>query len=54
VRSLLSRVATPDIAELCVGHVLRGMRKVYDHHLYVLEKRAAMEALATLLASIVE
>jgi hypothetical protein len=54
VRSLLSRVATPDIAELCLGHVLRGMRKVYDHHLYVPEKRAAMEALATLLASIVE
>jgi hypothetical protein len=27
-----------------VGHVLRGMRKVYDHHLYVPEKRAAMEA----------
>jgi hypothetical protein len=32
VRSLLSRVATPDIAELCVGHVLRGMRKVYEGH----------------------
>jgi integrase len=54
VRSLLSRVTTPDIAELCVGHALRGMRQVYDHHLYEGEKKAAMEALASLLAKIVE
>jgi hypothetical protein len=32
---------TPDIAELCLGHALKGMRKVYDHHLYEPEKRAA-------------
>jgi integrase len=54
VRSLLSRMATPDIAELCVGHALRGMRKTYDHHLYETEKKAALEALASLIAEIVE
>jgi integrase len=37
---------TPDIAELCLGHALKGMRKVYDHHLYEPEKRAAMEKLS--------
>jgi integrase len=54
VRSLLSKITTPDIAELCLGHALKGMRKVYDHHLYEPEKREAMERLASLLASIVE
>jgi hypothetical protein len=53
VRSLLSKVTTPDIAELCLGHALKGMRKVYDHHLYEPEKREAMEKLATLLHEIV-
>jgi integrase len=54
VRSLLSRVTTPDIAELCIGHALKGMRKVYDHHLYREEQKAAFQALATLIAEIVE
>jgi hypothetical protein len=53
VRSLLSKVTTPDIAELCLGHALKGMRKVYDHHLYEPEKREAMEKLAALLHEIV-
>jgi integrase len=53
VRSLLSRVATPDIAELCIGHALRGMRARYDHHLYVPEKQKAMEALAGLIVEII-
>jgi integrase len=52
-RSLLSRVTTPDIAELCIGHGIKGIRKVYDHHLYEEEKKAAFEALAQLLTSIV-
>jgi integrase len=52
-RSLLSRVTTPDIAELCVGHGLKGMRQVYDHHLYEGEKKAAMEGLASLVLDIV-
>jgi integrase len=51
-RSLLSKVTTPDIAELCLGHALKGMRRVYDHHLYQPEKRAAMKALALLIADI--
>jgi integrase len=53
VRSLLSKVTTPDIAELCLGHALRCMRRVYDHHLYEAEKRQAMERLAALLHEIV-
>jgi hypothetical protein len=53
VRSLLSKVTTPDIAELCLGHALKGMRKVYDHHLYEPEKREAMEKLSGLLHGIV-
>src|SRR5262249_57102271 len=31
-RSLLSRVATPDIAERCLGHVITGVRGTYDRH----------------------
>ena len=53
-RSLLSKVMRPDIAELCLGHALRGMRKVYDHHLYEKEKLAALEGLATLVLDIVK
>src|SRR5262249_51801836 len=55
VRSLLPRVVlpdghrvTPDIAELCLGHKLKGMRKVYDHYTYEPEMRTAFEALARL------
>jgi integrase len=45
-RSLLSRGRVQsDIAELCLGHLLAGMRKVYDRHGYVDEKRAAYELL---------
>jgi hypothetical protein len=54
VRSLLSRVTTPDIAELCVGHALKDIRKTYDHHLYEAEKMRAMEGLAAHIASIVQ
>jgi hypothetical protein len=36
-----------------VGHTLKGMQKVYDHHQYEAEKREAMEALARLLDGIV-
>jgi integrase len=51
-RTLLSRCASRDIAELCVGHTLKGMQKVYDHHQYEAEKLRAFEALATLLADL--
>jgi integrase len=45
-RSLLGRArVASDIAELCLGHLLVGMRKVYDKHDYIDEKRAAFVAL---------
>jgi integrase len=45
-RSLLSRARVEsDIAEMCLGHVLGGVRGVYDRHRYLDEKRSAYEAL---------
>ena len=45
-RSLLSRARVPsDIAELMLGHLLPGMRRVYDRHRYLDEKRAGFEKL---------
>lgn len=54
VRSLLSELTTPDIAERAMGHKVTGIRGVYDHHVYIPQVRPAMEALATLLRTIVE
>jgi integrase len=46
-RSLMSRAGVPpDHAERALGHVLPGMRGVYDVHEYRDEKRRAFEALA--------
>jgi len=45
-RSIMSRYATPDIAERVIGHVIPGVRGVYDLYEYVDEKRAALEKLA--------
>jgi integrase len=46
-RSLMSRAGVrPDVAELCLGHVVGGVRGVYDRHEYSEEKRQAFEALA--------
>ena len=46
-RSLMSRAGvSPDVAERCLGHVIGGVRGVYDVHSYLDEKRAAFEALA--------
>jgi integrase len=45
-RSILSRYATPDIAERVIGHIIGGVRGVYDRHEYADEKRAALEKLA--------
>jgi integrase len=53
VRTMLSRVASPDIAERCVGHRLQGIRKVYDHYTYMPEMREALEALAKVIRGIV-
>jgi hypothetical protein len=45
-RSLLSRARVPsDIAELMLGHLLPGMRRVYDRHKYLDERRAGFERL---------
>jgi integrase len=46
-RSLMSRYTTPDIAERVIGHVISGVRAVYDHYEYMKEKREALEKLAT-------
>lgn len=54
-RSLMSRAGVPsDIAELCLGHVLPGIRKVYDRHPYGQEKLLAYEKLSALMAGIVD
>jgi integrase len=54
-RSLLSRAGiSPDVAERCLGHVIPGVRKVYDRHEYRQEKLLAFEALAALIERIVE
>ncbi len=52
-RSLMSRagVAT-DHAERALGHVIAGVRSVYDRHEYLAEKKKAFESLAALVAQI--
>jgi integrase len=53
-RSLMSRAGVaPDIAERCLGHVIGGIRGVYDRWEYLEEKRAAFSALAELVEEIV-
>jgi integrase len=53
-RSLMSRAGVDaDIAERCLGHVIGGVRGVYDRHAYLDEKRLAFEKLATLIEGIV-
>jgi len=53
-RSLMSRAGVPtDHAERCLGHVIGGVRGVYDRHEYHTEKRQAYEALAAIIERIV-
>jgi integrase len=53
-RSLMSRAGIPsDHAERCLGHVIGGVRGVYDRHEYHAEKARAFEALAALIERIV-
>ncbi len=53
-RSLMSRAGIPsDIAERVLGHVLPGVRGVYDRYEYLPEKRDALERLAKMIDSIV-
>jgi integrase len=54
-RSLMSRAGVnSDIAERCLGHAIGGVRGIYDRHRYIEEMRAAFEALAALIARIVD
>jgi integrase len=47
-RSLLSRCGVnADVGERCLGHVVGGVRGVYDRHRYLEEMRAAYESLST-------
>jgi len=53
-RSLLSRAGvSADHAERCLGHIIGGMRKIYDRHEFYDEKKHAFEALAAQIERIV-
>jgi integrase len=53
-RSLMSRAGiSPDHAERCLGHIIGGVRGVYDRHAYHAEKQQAYEALAAQIERIV-
>jgi integrase len=53
-RTLLSRAGVaPDHAERCLGHVVGGVRGVYDKHAYHGEMRHAFEALASTIGQVV-
>jgi integrase len=53
-RTLLSRAGiSADIAEMCLGHALGGVRATYDRFAYIDQKRQGFEALAALIARIV-
>jgi integrase len=54
-RSLMSRAGvSADIAERCLGHVIGGVRGVYDRHQYRAEMLRAYESLAALIGRIVD
>jgi integrase len=53
-RSLMSRAGVPsDHAERCLGHVIGGVRGIYDRHSFRGEMAEAYEKLAALIADIV-
>ena len=52
-RTLLSRARVPtEIAELVLGHSIKGIQQVYDRHKYFEEKAHALAALAQLVKNI--
>jgi integrase len=54
-RSLMSRAGVDsNIVERCLGHVIPGVRGVYDRYQYLREKRDAFEVLAALVGRIVD
>jgi integrase len=53
-RSLMSRAGvSADIAERCLGHVISGVRGIYDRYAYFDEKKHAFESFAALVERIV-
>jgi hypothetical protein len=51
----MSRAGVPvDHAERVLGHVIPGVRGVYDRHSFLEEKRSALEKLAGLVARILQ
>jgi integrase len=54
-RTLLSRAGVnSDVAERCLGHVIGGVRGVYDRHHFTKEMELAYEALAALIERIAD
>jgi integrase len=52
-RSLMSRAGVaPDTAERVIGHVIPGVRGVYDRHTFLAEKTDALERLGKLVAQV--
>lgn len=45
---------TSDVAERVLGHVIGGVRGIYDRHLYESEKHDALERLAALVGRILQ
>jgi hypothetical protein len=45
---------SPDHAERALGHVIGGVRGTYDRHAFEAEKASAFEALASLIARVLE
>jgi integrase len=53
-RSLMSRAGvSADVAERVLGHVIGGVRGVYDRHSFYQEKKIALEKLASLIDQLV-
>ena len=53
-RSLMSRAGVrSDHAERALGHVQGAVERAYDKHEYLIEKRAAFEALAAQIKAII-
>ena len=54
-RTLMARAGVrADHAERALGHVQGEMERIYDRHTYLLEKRAAFEALAAEIARVID
>jgi integrase len=54
-RTLLSRAGVDsDTSERCLGHVIGGVRGIYDRHKYQEEMRVAFERLATMVDQILD